>query len=101
MNTRLMIATIAATLVLAFAGAAVAAERGAEAADAAEMAPSAMAADAGRIAVTTHVNADGESVACIAEEDLAKLLAWYEAELEARERRAQFEKDLEAFEVDP
>jgi hypothetical protein len=101
MNTRPMIATIAAALVLAFSGAAVAAERGAEAADAAEMAQSAMTADAGNIAVTTHVNADGESVACIAEEDLATILAWYKAEVEAKERRAQFEKDLEAFEVDP
>ncbi len=98
MRNRMMIATVAATLMLAFAGSALAAERGADAADATD---SAVAADTGDLKVTKHTNADGEQVVCVAEQDLNKILAWYHAELEAAELRAEFDKELELFEVDP
>lgn len=102
MRNRLMITAVASALVLLFAGVGLAAERGADAIVAADAAVAAESSgSAGDLQVTKHVNADGEQVACIAEQDLAKILAWYHAELESAERRAQFEKELDSFEVDP
>ena len=53
------------------------------------------------LAVATHVGPEGEEMTCITTAEFKKILAWYQEEMEAKERRAKWEADLESFDVDP
>jgi len=84
-----MLTLVTAILVLSFAGAAMATERGAEAAASTTM-------QASDITVDKHVNAQGEAVLCIAERDFARLLEFYEQAQEQADKQANQRRELEA-----
>lgn len=99
MKNRLMIVVSATALMLVFAGASLAETASGDPGNAAVAV--AAADDLGSPSITKHVNSDGEQVVCIAEGDFQKIMAWYKAEMAAQQQRAQFDKDLDDFEVDP
>ncbi len=99
MKNRFMIAISATALMLVFAGAALADNASGDPGNAAVA--TAAADDADTPVFSKHVNSEGEHVVCIAEQDFQKIMAWYKAEMEAQQLRAQFDKDLDDFDVDP
>lgn len=96
MKNRLMTLAAAAILLLSFTGTALASEDPGKPADAA------MTAEIDAFpSLTKHHDSEGNHVVCVTEKEFRQILEWYNAELMARERRAEFNRIVDAFEVDP